>query len=121
MNAIEQAQKAYGPAQHHIRTPRSIEVQLFNDITARLKRTDQSFAALADAIQDNRRLWTTLAIDVADSQNTLPQQLRAQIFYLAEFVTHHSSKVLQRKADASALVDVNMAVLRGLNGNRGAQ
>jgi len=121
VNAIEQAQKAYGPAQHHIRTPRAIEVQLFSDITSRLNRPGQSFPSLVTAINDNRRLWTILAADVADGDNTLPQALRAQIFYLAEFTDHHSRKVLQRKADVSALIDINMAILRGLNENRGQQ
>lgn len=118
MNAIEQAQKAYGPAQHHIRTPRAIESQLFSDVTARLNRKNQSFASLLGAVHDNSLLWNTLALDVADPDNTLPQGLRAQIFYLAEFTRHHSQKVIARKADVSALVDINMAILRGLNASK---
>lgn len=121
MNAIEQAHQVYGFAQHHIRTPRAIEVQLISDITSRLNREDQPFHDLVAAIDDNRRLWRTLAIDVADNENTLPQELRARIFYLAEFTNLHSSKVLRREADAGPLIDINMAVLRGLNGDRGAK
>ena len=121
MNAIEQARHAYGPAQHHIRTPRAIEVQLFSDITARLNRKNQTFPELVAAIHDNRRAWRILAVDVADSENNLPEKLRAQIFYLAEFTNHHSSKVLSRKADVGPLIDVNMAIIRGLNGEQGPQ
>lgn len=119
MNAIEQARQAYGPRQHHIRTPRAIEVQVIQDITSRLRRSNQSFQNLVSAVQDNRRLWNTLAIDVASANNNLPKELRAQIFYLAEFTTQHSSKILRKEADTSALVEINMAVLRGLNASSG--
>ncbi|EBA13828.1 flagellar protein FlaF, putative [Roseobacter sp. CCS2] len=68
------------------------------------------------AIHDNRRMWTTMAVDVADKGNALPKELRAQIFYLAEFTDHHSQQVIRGKADPAALIDINMAVLKGLNG-----
>lgn len=68
------------------------------------------------ALHENRRLWRVLAVDVADKGNALPQSLRAQLFYLNEFVGQHSSKVLQRKASADPLVDINMAMMRGLGG-----
>jgi len=96
-------------------------VQLFSEITSRLNRQNQSFAKLAEAIHDNRRLWTTLAVDVADADNSLPKELRAQIFYLAEFTHQHSSKVLNGQASVAPLIEINMAILRGLNGNRGQQ
>jgi flagellar protein FlaF len=119
VNAIEQARQAYGPRQHHIRTPRAIEVQAIQDITARLRRPDQDFPSLVNAVQDNRRLWNILAMDVASANNSLPQGLRAQIFYLAEFTNQHSSKILKREADTSALVEINLAVLRGLTATPG--
>ncbi|WP_106746745.1 flagellar biosynthesis regulator FlaF [Yoonia maritima] len=120
MNVIEQARQAYAPTQLAIRTERSVEAQLVSQITARLRDTmSQSagnFAALAVAVHDNRRMWTTLASDVAGSDNALPKSLRAQLFYLAEFTEHHSRRVLRRETDVSALVEINTAVLRGLNG-----
>ena len=61
-----------------------------------------------------------MAIDVADNENALPQELRAQLFYLAEFTEHHSRRVLRREADVTALIDINTAVLRGLNGRENA-
>ena len=69
---------------------------------------------LVTAIHENRRLWTILAGDVADDGNTLPEQLRAQIFYLAEFTGQHSAKVLSGKAGVEILIEINMAVMRGL-------
>lgn len=120
MNVIEQARQAYAPTQVAIRTERSIEAQLITQITARMRQaqaaTPPNFPALIAALHDNRRMWTTLATDVADPGNALPKALRAQIFYLAEFTEHHSRRVLRKEADATALIEVNTAILRGLNG-----
>ncbi len=120
MNAILQAQQAYAPTQVSIRTERSIEAQLVSRVTARLKKAISTppinFPELAAALHSNRRMWTTLAAEVAEPDNALPESLRAQIFYLAEFTDQHSQKVLNQKADASALIDINTAVLRGLSG-----
>jgi flagellar protein FlaF len=120
VNVIEKARQAYAPTQTAIRTDRAVESQLLSQITARLRRHLEGgkgdFPALAAAIYDNRRAWTTLATSVADQENHLPAMLRAQIFYLAEFTDHHSRKVLLGTASAQALVDVNTAVIRGLNG-----
>lgn len=56
-----------------------------------------------------------MAADVADPNNQLPEELRAQIFYLAEFTEHHSRLVLAGAATADILVEVNTSVIRGLN------
>ena len=119
MNVIEQARQAYAPTQTAIRTDRSIEAQLISQITARLRAAaanqPQAFPALMAAIHDNRRLWTTMAADVADKDNGLPASLRAQIFYLAEFTNHHSRRVIRKEADVTPLIEINTAVMRGLN------
>lgn len=124
MNVIEQAQQAYAPTQVAVRTDRSVEAQLISQVTARLRKAygDQTtdFPGFISALHENRRMWTALAADVADSANRLPKELRAQIFYLAEFTDHHSQLVMRGQADVTALVDVNTAVLRGLNGQGSA-
>lgn len=118
MNVIEQARQAYAPTQFAIRTDRSVEAQLISQITARLRKaaTEVDFPKLMSALHENRRMWMTMAAGVADQDNALPPQLRAQLFYLAEFTEHHSQLVIRGKADVAALVDINTAVMRGLNG-----
>lgn len=120
MNAIELARQAYDPAKTTLRTGRSAEAQLFGQITARLQaaidKGPGAFAQLAEALHDNRRLWAALAADVADDDNSLPAPLRAQILSLADFTLRHSSSVLRTEAGAEALVEINRAVMRGLNG-----
>ncbi len=71
------------------------------------------------ALHENRRLWSVLATDVADADNALPNTLRARIFYLAEFTEQHSSQILGNKATVEPLLEINMAVLRGLRQMRG--
>jgi flagellar biosynthesis activator protein FlaF len=120
VNAIDQARAAYSAVHAPMRSGRSAEHQVFADITARLRAGLQAgptgFARLAAALHDNRRLWTRLAADVADEDNGLPPRLRAQIFYLAEFTEHQSRRVLRGEAGAEALIDINLAVMRGLQG-----
>lgn len=120
MNVIEKAKQAYAPAQTPIRTARSVEAQLIGQVTSRLQKvaTDdvRNFPAIVEALHENRRMWTTLAVGVADTDNPLPAPLRAQIFYLAEFTEHHSQKVLRGQAEIAPLIEINTAVLRGLNG-----
>ncbi|MEJ1991003.1 MAG: flagellar biosynthesis regulator FlaF [Maritimibacter sp.] len=118
MNALNMAKTAYATNKAPIRTPRGTEYEAFVRVTQRLKaaadKGDMGFADLAQALHLNRRLWTILASDVADKDNTLPQELRARIFYLAEFTTQHSRKVLKGEDTVLPLLEINMAVMRGL-------
>ncbi|SEW41202.1 flagellar protein FlaF [Cognatiyoonia koreensis] len=118
MNVSEQARRAYAPTHLPIHTPRSVEASLLSQVTAALKKTLEGathFADTVSAVHRNREMWIVLASDVADPENALPDMLRAQIFYLAEFTEQHSHRILRGEADATALIDVNSAVLRGLH------
>ncbi len=121
MNALNMAREAYSAAAAPIRSERSTEYQVFAKITQKLRSAESrgDFPSLSQALHDNRRLWTLLASDVADPGNGLPKDLRARLFYLAEFVFHHTSKVLRGEAKADALIEVNVAVMRGLQGEAG--
>jgi len=118
VNAITQAQRAYAPTNAPMRSMRSTEYEVIARITHRIKSAAQKgkdgIIELAEALHENRQLWTVLATDVADPDNGLPADLRARIFYLAEFTHHHTSKVLAKEATVAALLDVNTAILRGL-------
>ena len=118
MNAHSMAQRAYARDSAPIRTDRGAEYDVFARVTHHLKIAEQernsNFNALARAIHDNRQLWALLAVDVADDGNALPQELRARIFYLAEFTNTFSRRVLTEGASATALVDINTAIMRGL-------
>lgn len=124
MNAYHLAKTAYAAPGGPTRTERATEYALFAEITRKIRNAaeqPQDFAALAEALHENRKLWTILAADVADADNKLPASLRAQIYYLAEFTAHHSSGVLARKHGPEALIQVNTAIMRGLRQQGAAQ
>lgn len=116
MNSYSQAQRAYAPTQAPIRTERSIEYEVIARISYRLKKAIQEddFAALADAIHENNKLWMAFAIDVAKEENLLPDELKARIVYLADFTRLHSQKVLRKTETAVPLLEINAAILKGL-------
>lgn len=117
MNAYQLAHAGYGSS-HEVKTERGVEYDAFARITAALRSAaangKESFAPFAKALSDNRRLWTIIATDVAGKDNALPKELRAQIFYLAEFTLTHTSRVLQREASADVLIEINTMIMRGL-------
>lgn len=63
----------------------------------------------------NRKLWTLLVSDIADPNNKLSNEIKANIFYLGEFVEYHSRKVISENSTLTPLIDINLALLRGLN------
>lgn len=121
MNSTELARNAYDASVSTVRTARGTELEVFRRVTHKMKSTDpnKDFAGFCAALNDNRQLWTLLAVDVADQGNALPQQLRAQIFYLAEFTDIQTSRILSGNGSVDALIDVNMSMMRGLQPNGG--
>lgn len=118
MNAIHRAQRAYSAANPSTRTSKSIEYEVMARITSRMRaaaeRQNDGFGALVEALHENKRLWMAFVVDIAEPSNPLPPDLKARIFYLAEFTHHHSSQVLNRTATVEPLLDINTAVLAGL-------
>lgn len=118
MNAIKLAQNAYQNQAQPTRTARDTEYNAFARITHQMKeasaRGKAGFNDLVKALQANRRLWTILSVDVMDSSNALPKELRARIVYLSEFTRQHTSQVLSGNASVDALIEINTAIMRGL-------
>ncbi|MEL7343522.1 MAG: flagellar biosynthesis regulator FlaF [Pseudomonadota bacterium] len=120
MNALEMARTAYASpaAAQRVRTQQDTEYDAFARVShklyAALKAGKSGFPELVAALHDNRKLWTILATNVADGTNDLPESLRAQIFYLAEFTQAHTAQVLRKKGDAGVLVEINSAIMKGL-------
>jgi flagellar protein FlaF len=116
------AQRAYAPTGAPVQCNRSIEYQVIARITFRLKAAleGRDRVRLIEALHENRKLWRTLAVNVADGENLLPEALRARLYYLAEFTDSHTSAVLTRRASALPLLEVNRAILRGLKGGGAA-
>ncbi len=113
------ARAAYARPEAPGRSPRALEYELLARATKALstaRAEGASHAQVLAALNENQRLWSTLAADVAEPENGLPQQLRAQLFYLYEFTALHSRAVRDKKASVEVLIDINTAVMRGLRG-----
>ena len=121
MSNVQFAQSAYASAAAITPSHRAAEYRALADATRRLANIDLNdpiaFPRLAEAVQLNQRLWGILAAAVAEAGNGLPDSLRAQIFYLAEFTRLHSTKVLREKTSPEVLVELNTAIMKGLRGN----
>ncbi|MEM1074323.1 MAG: flagellar biosynthesis regulator FlaF [Pseudomonadota bacterium] len=116
MTSFVQAQRAYAPNVAPTKTARSSEYDVIARISYRMKSAIQKndFIALVEALHENNRLWTTLAVDVGNPENLLPDDLRARIVYLADFTRQHSHKVMQKLESAVPLLEINAAILKGL-------
>ena len=121
MSSTLLAQTAYA-ATAPVRTPRGTEYAAFQRVTSRMSRAlspEAPMAQRAAALQENRRLWTVLATDLADAANGLPDTLRARLLFLAEFTLLNGGRALREPDAMRALIDINTAVMRGLSGDRG--
>ena len=113
------AHAAYARPEAPQRNYRALEYDLLARATKALSnaQTDKAeYAKLLAALDENQKLWSTLAADVAEPGNGLPQLLRAQLFYLYEFTAQHSRAVREKGASVEVLIDINTAVMRGLRG-----
>ncbi|MHA3914345.1 flagellar biosynthesis regulator FlaF [Halovulum sp. GXIMD14793] len=125
MNASALAQNAYSGATRIAPTSLDTEYRAFAEITRDLAAYAGSnapdFPRLAAALHRNQLLWGILADDVTLGSNPLPEKVRAQIVYLAEFTMLHSRRVLAGDGQVDALVDINTAVMTGLRAGGGAR
>ena len=76
MNALNLAKKAYSATSQTVRSPREIEYEVIARVTHALKASAEkkstNYTRFAEAVHKNNQLWTTLATNVAGSDNELP-------------------------------------------------
>ena len=117
--------RAYQQTAARAETPREAEYRLFGQVTRALMeaaKLDQSeLTARMDALDWNRRLWSTLALECGAPGNTLPAPLRASIISLSIWVGKYTSKVIRGEDDIQDLIDINRMVMQGLSGQGAAE
>ena len=110
--------QAYQQAATRAESPRDMEYRLFAQVTKALMDAaalDKSeISKRADALDWNRRLWSTLGADCADPDNQLPAPLRASFISLSIWVNKHTSLVIRNKEEIEPLIDVNRMIMQGL-------
>ena len=115
--------QAYTAATARAESPRDLEYRLFGQVTRALVQASEvpetDLTTRIDALDWNRRLWSTLAGACADPANALGGPMRAQIISLSLFVNRHSSAVMRGEESFQDLIDINRMIMQGLSG--GAQ
>lgn len=110
--------QAYKAAATRAETPREMEYRLFGQVTRALMNAAEApstdIKTRIEALDWNRRLWTTLATDCSDPDNALAKPMRAQIISISLFVSRHSSAVMRGDEDFSPLIDINRSIMQGL-------
>lgn len=118
MNVVERAQDGYSKNAVHMKSPRDAEYEAFAKVSHRLRTAAQKratdFPGYIAALYDNSRLWTTLASDLSVPENGLPKELKARLFWLAEFTNSETRKLFKNEGDVGILIEINAAVLQGL-------
>lgn len=118
MNVSQAALRGYADNANSTRSDRRGEYDVFAKVTQRLRDTatkaKTEFPRYAEALADNQRLWIALAVDVVDENNGLPDDLRARILYLSEFTQDYTRRILRERASVMPLLEINVAVMRGL-------
>ena len=117
--------QAYQRTAQAAEDPKVTEYRLFGEVTraliaaAQVEHTD--FQTRINALDWNRRLWSTLAGDCARPDNQLPELLRARIISLSMWVSRHSSAVMRREEEFQPLIDVNRMIMQGLSGSTNSE
>lgn len=114
---MQKATQAYQAHTKETLSPRSVEYRVFGQVISRMeiaKEKQNDILALEEALNDNILLWNALSADVMDDHNALPDQLRAQIVYLAQYMHHHTALVRKQEADLTPMIDINRMIMEGL-------
>ena len=111
--------RAYQQVSTRSETPREMEYRIFGEVTRALMAAAQGSiddaATRIDALDWNRRLWSTLAADCAQPGNELPPEVRAQIISLSIWVGRHTSAVVRWEEGFEPLIDLNRIMMQGLS------
>lgn len=99
-----------------VRTARDAEYEIISRVTHMLRRAVEGGPGRdrIAAVHKNNELWTILAADLASPENGLPDDVKAGLLSLAAFSLRHGHQALAGTAGIEALIDMNMALMRGL-------
>ena len=109
--------KSYQSTLTKTEEPRQTEYRLFAQVTRALldaQSQGEKGKNFIEAVDWNRRLWLTLQMDLASEENTLSDQLKAQLISVAIWVDKHTSATLRGDAKVGPLITVNRTIMEGL-------
>jgi len=113
--------QAYQQAATRAESPRDLEYRLFAQVTRALmdaaKLDPSDLTGRMDALDWNRRIWSTLAADCGQPDNGLPKPLRASFISLSIWVSKHTSLVIRNQEEIEPLIEINRMIMQGLAGD----
>ena len=115
---FNQAAGAYAAASREAVDPDVVEYRVFAQITAEMEAakdtTDPLQKDLHQALFNNARIWSAIAVDVATPENKLPDGLKAQLIYLSEFMRLQRTKVIKGEEKIDGMIEINKMIMQGL-------
>lgn len=108
---------AYQQSRSAAEKPRQTEYRLFADVTRKLMTVNDRGildATTMEALDWNRRMWSTLSTDCGAKGNGLSPELRAGIISLSIWVSKHTTLVMQGLEKIDDLININKTVMEGL-------
>ncbi len=109
--------QAYKKAQTSAERPSQVEYRLFAQVTNSLIQVQERGIRdiqMIEALDWNRRMWSTFSSDCGAEGNQLPAQLRASIISLSIWVSKHSSAVMRGTEEIDDLISINRTIMEGL-------
>lgn len=111
-------------------SPRQIERRILSQATAALESHADVYDAteerggklqiLADGLRqalfENQQIWRHLRYDLIESDNQLPESLRASLLSLSLWVDQMTTDLMGGGTGVRALIDINQNVIDGLSG-----
>ncbi|MFN7101295.1 MAG: flagellar biosynthesis regulator FlaF [Pseudorhizobium sp.] len=115
------AYRAYGQVTQRTATGRSLECALIEQITQALQAVHDDGGAdpaeWGDALYRNLQMWTIFSTDLMSAENGLPQETKAGLLSLSDFVRRTSLQVLGGSEGILNLIEVNRTIMAGLVGS----
>jgi flagellar protein FlaF len=108
---------AYQRARVMTESPRATECRLMRQITGDMiaaRDAGLTGVPLTPVLFRNREAWNAFSAACAARGNQLPDALRASIVSLGLWVDRHTSDVAAGRDEIDALIDVNRAIIEGL-------
>ena len=115
------AQQAYGTVQKRTASPQELEITIIKQITRELELVAEAETPdkieRINAISRNLRMWTIFTADVANKNNPLPDEAKATLISIGEFVRRESMKLLSNDEGVTDLIEINQNLLTSLGAN----
>src|SRR4051812_11448670 len=110
---------AYQQQQKRSLSPREVEAMAFTKAAVLLEEAKQktnNIEEYSKALRFNHLLWTIIQADLTEPENSLPNEIKANVMSLSIFVDKQTTKAMRSSnaADLDVLININRNLAAGL-------